>query len=169
MVRWLTTSSVKKLGSKIDTRQGRQSALATRNNITDIETMTMTADEFIVEGFNNAEMAESDDVDLEAAHNSLDRAIWCFDQAKDLKLAAKARTHRLSIQFRLELMQSQENNAGYDGAMAELKGAQMMESLAKEGLLFETMNVYYSIGPFLSTYAKEELEKQFVSKVRAAT
>jgi len=66
-VRWLTTSSVKNNKPGV-TNQGRQNpgdALATRNNINDIEAMSMTSDEFVIEGFNNAEMAESAELNLE--------------------------------------------------------------------------------------------------------
>ncbi|KAL7543061.1 hypothetical protein ACHAXR_012566 [Thalassiosira sp. AJA248-18] len=160
VVRWLTTSSVKRVENRGDT-------LATRNNINDIEAMAMTSDEFLIEGFNNAELAEVPDVDFEQARNSLDRAIWCFEQAGNSDLAAKARTHRKSIQFRLDLNLTDEHDIQENNrSMVEMKGAQLMESLANEGLLYEALNVYYSICPFLSSYAKGELERDFVSKAR---
>lgn len=154
--RWLTTTSVK--SSK---RGALQQALATRNNVTNIDAMAMTADEFVVEGFNSAEMAESVEVELEQAQTSLDRAIWCFEQAGALDLAAKARTHRLSIQFRLE---PNEN----DASIVEMKAAKIMAALCREGLLQEIVNVFYFIGPFLGPYTKEELERQFICNVRLA-
>ena len=161
IVRWLTTSSVAKLDAGA-ARQRRQNALATRNNIDDIESMSMTADEFLSEGFNNAEMAAQDELDLEQACNALDRSVWCFEQADNQELTTKARVHRLSIKFRLKLTNS------VDKDMVEMKGAKVIETLTKEGLLFEVLNVFYSISPFLSSYAKDELESRFISKIRLA-
>lgn len=168
-VRWLTTSTVTKKDGRDDSKHGMwQQTLATRNNCADIEAMAMTADEFLAEGFNNAEMSETAEIDLQQAHTALDRAIWCFEQANNLELAAKARAHRLGIQFRLDIThQSGTQNDG-DAALAEIKGAQLMETLTKESLLSEVLNIYYSIKTLLSTYAKDELEGQFITKIRMA-
>jgi hypothetical protein len=165
VVRWLTTTSLKKAGDSTT------EVLATRNNVTNVESMSMTADEFLGEGFNNAEMAESAELELEQAHNALDRSIWCFEQAGSHELAAKARTHRQSIQFRLDLVQQQQ--LGTDDSTAqlviEMKGAQMMESLQAEGLLIELLNLFYSMKPFISVFVSEELERCYISKIRLAT
>ena len=125
--------------------------------------MAMTSDEFLSEGFNNAEQGESAE-ELDSAYIALDRAVWCFEQADNLHLAAKARTHRLSITFRLDLAK----DIG-DKDMVEVKGAQMVESLTREGLLLEVMNVFYSIRPFMGEYAKDQLETLFISNVRLAS
>ncbi len=168
IVRWLTTSSVKK-GQPGIGKQGGHScveALATRNSISNVESMSMTADQFLSEGFNNAEMAESAELGLELAHGFLDRSIWCFEQAGNPELAAKARTHRQSIKFRLGLVPLHQDQYGHDQVM--MFAAQIIESLASEGLLSEVLNVFYSIRPFLSSYAKEELERCFISKIHLA-
>ena len=141
----------------------KQNSLATKNNVNDIEAMAMTSDEFLREGFNNAEQGESAE-ELDSAYIALDRAVWCFEQADNLHLAAKARTHRLSITFRLDLAK----DIG-DEDMVEVKGAQMVESLTREGLLLEVMNVFYSIRPFMGEYAKDQLETLFISNVRLAS
>ena len=100
---------------------------------------------------------------LEQAQTSLEREIWCFEQADSSELAAKARTHRLSIQFRLNLTSAHHERNTNDQAVVEMKGAQLMAPLAKEGLLYEVLNVFSSIRPFLSTYVNDELERCFVS------
>ena len=170
--RWLT-ASVKKAGpapGRHEVQEVFADALATRNNITNIESMSMTADEFLVEGFNNAEIAESVELDLEQAHSSLERSIWCFEQAGNHELAAKARAHRQSIQFRLDLVppheQQRKSHGINDPHLIEMKGAKIMESLISEGLLFEVLNIFYSISPFIPPYVKEELERCFISKIR---
>ena len=74
------------------------------NSILNVESMSMTADQFLSEGFNNAETDESTELDLELVHRFLDRSIWCFEQAGYPEFAATARTHRQSIKFRLGLV-----------------------------------------------------------------
>ncbi|KAL7529631.1 hypothetical protein ACHAWF_003057 [Thalassiosira exigua] len=128
--------------------------------------MAMTADEFVSEGNSSAELDESAELDLGQAQSSLDRAIWCFLQAGNLELAAKARTHRLSLQFRLDVLSASPDHKGEtEVTVAEMKGAQLMKSLAKEGLTFEVLKTFYSIEPFFSPYTKEELERLFISKM----
>jgi hypothetical protein len=163
VVRWLTTASLKKAGDSTT------EVLATRNNISNIESMSMTADEFLGEGFNNAEMAESAELDLEQAYNALDRSIWCFEQAGSHELAAKARAHRQSIQFRLDLVQQHGTDDSTAQLVIEMKGAQMMESLQAECLLIELLNLFYSMKPFVSVFVSEELERCYISKIRLAT
>ncbi len=74
------------------------------NSILNVESMSMTADQFLSEGFNNAETDESTELDLELVHRFLDRSIWCFEQAGYPDFAATAWTHRKSIKFRLGLV-----------------------------------------------------------------
>ena len=139
--------------------------LATMNNIDDIETMTMTADEFVGEGINNAELSESVE-DLEEAARYLERAVWCFEQAENADLAAKARIHQSSVLFRLELyLSSDEISVNNNHAVTEMKAAKMMESLSREGLFFEVLNTFYSIKPYLSEYVCEQLERRIVSEI----
>lgn len=132
--------------------------------------MSMTANEFLGEGFNNAEMGESAELDLEQAHYALDRSIWCFEQAGSHKLAATARTHRQSIQFRLDLVRQQlGTNDSTAQLVIEMKGAQMMESLKAEGLLIELLNLFYSMKLFVSVFVSKELERCYISKIRLVT
>ena len=161
IVRWLTTSSIKNERNGGPQRSG---ALATKSNVTDIEAMAMSLDEFLAEGFNNAELAESAELDLEQAQNSLDRAIWCFGQAGSSELAGKARLHRTSVQFRRDLLAGGDD--GDDPGMVETQCAQIMASLTKEGLLSEALNACYSISGLVSPYTKNELERHFVSTLR---
>jgi hypothetical protein len=49
-----------------------------------------------------------------------------------------------------------------------MRTAQLMESLTKEGFLFEVLNLFSSVTPFLSDYTRVELEKRFIRKVRQA-
>ena len=139
-------------------------AFATRNNINDVEAMIMTSDEFVSEGINNAELAQTGE-DLSQAQLLLERAIWCFEQSENIELASKARIHSSSVQFRAELQPPYDEKNTNDCALLEMRAAQLMESLAKEGFLFETVNIFSSVEPFLSDYTKEELGKRFIRKV----
>ena len=102
---------------------------------------------------------------MEQAQTSLDRAIWCFEQADNSEPAAKARRYRLSIQLCLNLTSAHHPIPIHtnDQAVTETEGAQLMTSLAKEGLLYEVINVFSSIHSFLSTYANVELERCSIS------
>jgi len=111
----------------------------------------MTADEFIIEGFNNTEMAKSAELDLDQAHSSFERSIWCFEQAGNHKLAAKARVHSKTIQFGLDLTSRHFSDDANDQTVIETKGTQIIEFLISEGLLSEVMNVFYSISPIVPT------------------
>ena len=153
-MRWLT----KKASDRV--------SYATRNNINDVEAMSMTSDEFISEGINNAELAQA--MDLGQAQLLLERSIWCFEQTDIIELAAKARIHYSSILFRQELEPPHDEKTANESALIEMRAAQLIESLTKEGLLFEVLNIFSSVLPFLSEYAKEELEKRFIRKVRLA-
>ena len=126
----------------------------------------MTSDEFISEGINNAELAKG--MDLGQAQLLLERSIWCFEQTDIIELAAKARIHYSSILFRQELEPPHDEKYANESAVIEMRAAQLIESLTKEGLLFEVLNIFSSVIPFLSEYAKEELEKRFIRKVRLA-
>jgi hypothetical protein len=151
-MRWLTT------------KVPGAGALATRNNIDDVEAMSLTSNEFVSDGINNAELAQS--VEPDQAQLLLERAIWCFEQANNDDLAAKGRIHSSSVLFRSELLPPYDEKSENDRAIIETKAATLMASLTKEGFLFEVINLYTAITPFLSTYTREELEKRFVRKVR---
>lgn len=143
----------------------KDSAFATRNSIENIEAMTMTSDEFVSEGINNAELAQS--VELDQAQLLLERAIWCFEQADNkMELAAKARIHHSSLSLRLELQPPYDEMNENDSVVIEMRAAHLMESLAKEGLLFELTNTFASLEPFLSDYTKEEVKKNIIRKLK---
>ena len=151
-MRWLT--------KKVPDR----ASYATRNNINHVEAMSMTSDEFVSEGINNAELAQA--MDLGQAQLLLERSIWCFEQTDVIELAAKARIHYSSILFRQELQPPSDEKSANDRAVIEMRAAQLIESLTKEGLFFEVLNICSSVAPFLSEYAKEELDKRFIRKIR---
>ena len=152
-MRWLTT------------KNPSSGAYATRNNIDDIEGMSMTADEFVSDGLSNAELAQSS-VDLDQAQLLLERAIWCFEQASNDELAAKGRIHCSCVQFRAELLPPYDEKSETDRAVMESRAAKMMASLIKEGFYFEVLNLYSVIAPRLSTYTRDELEGRFIRKVK---
>jgi len=152
-IRWLTKKGLDR------------PTFATRNNINDVEAMSLTSDEFVSDGISNAELAQAVE-ELDQAQLLLERSLWCFEQTDNIELAAKARIHSSSIQFRLDLQPPYDEMKANDRAVIEIKSAQLMESLTKEGFLFEVVNIFSSVSPFLSEYAREELEKRFVRKVR---
>lgn len=155
-MRWLTQKD----------SHNEATSLATRNNINAVEAMSMTSDEFVSEGISNAELAEAVETELDQSQMLLERAIWCFEQTDNTDLAAKARMHHSSILFRLELQLPNDERDANDFALLETRAAHLMESLIKEGLTFEVLNLFVAVEPFLSIYAKEELERRVIRKLR---
>jgi hypothetical protein len=91
-VRFLTTNkTAKKAADSGD-------VLTTRSYVEDVEAVATTSDEWVSVGIENAEMTETADVDLFRVATMLERSVYRFEQAKNLELASKARTHRLGAQ-----------------------------------------------------------------------
>ncbi len=164
-IRWITTNTVKN-GVK-----PRNVSLATRNNISDIEKMTLTRDEWLASGIENAEFAESDvGNDLEKAIQLLERAKYCFQEAKekDNELFRKAHAHLESIKFISQLpplvSEKDDENANFDEAI-EIRGAQIAKSLLSQGLLTATEDLCTNISPYISTYSRQRLEKEFIPQL----
>jgi hypothetical protein len=151
-VRWSTTSSI------------RPEILATRQNVDDIETMTLTQDEWIASGLESAEIAESHAaMNLEESISMFEKALFCFEQGKDGDLARKVRAHRASLLFRQGL---------YDGSIpwcdgkAEFSSALLVEQLASENLLLEIRRLLeISVLPHMGSYSQEQMKKNILSKL----
>jgi hypothetical protein len=156
-VRWLTTSMNKKDRAGSD-------ALATINNVSDLESMTMTNDEFRIVGIDNAELAESSEMELEQAMDYVQRATYCFEKAQSMDLVAKAQAHSSSLQLRLKRFTSTIKD--YD--ILEVDAAGVVEQLLRENLLSETLCLLKDIMPFLPQYTQEKLEGEIMSKTRCA-
>jgi hypothetical protein len=160
-VRWLTTTTITS-GS----RAGKE-VLAVKSSVENVEKMVRTPDEWRSAGLDNAVMAESSE-DLSVSEGWLEKAIYCFEQVGDTVLASKARTHKLSIQFRLNLESiAVSGNETIDlysyAAQTELDAALLTEELLAEQLLFEAKEVCCSILPFLSVNYREMLQDGLIS------
>jgi len=160
VVRWLTTTMNNK------DRATSSQALATINNVTDLESMAMTNDEFCVVGIDNAESAECSEVQFQNARNYLDRAIYCFQEAQNSELVAKAQAHCQSVQFRDQLVQVGSSETTHDRESIERKAAHTLELLLKENLLTECMLLLGAITPFMSAYTQQKLEESIASRIR---
>lgn len=69
--------------------------------------------------------------------------MWCFEQAKDADLAAKARIHQSSVLFVVSFtyyLSSCVIDVNNNRAVIEMKAAKMMESVSKGGLFFQLLN-----------------------------
>jgi len=158
-VRWLTTTMNNK-------DRANSEALATINNVRDLESMTMTNDEFCVVGIDNAELAGSSEVELEQALSYLDRAIYCFREAQSSELVTKAQAQYLSVQLREKLIQIDSSTTMHDRETIEREAAHVLELLLRENLLLECMNLLSSITPVLSPYTQQKLEEYITSRIR---
>jgi hypothetical protein len=160
-VRWLTTTTTTSLS---ELRRGKE-ALAVKSSVENVDKMVRTPDEWRSAGLDNAVMAVSSE-ELSDSESWLEKAIYCFEQVGDAVLASKARTHKLSIRFRLNL----EGMAGGDNetenvAQTELDAALLIEKLLAEGLLFEAREVCCSILPFLSVNTQNMLQEELISRL----
>ena len=153
-VRWLTTAMNKKDQSNSD-------AMATINNVRDLESMTMTNDEWCIVGIDNAEIAESSDIETEQAISYLRRAIYCFEKAQSTELMAKAQAHLNSVNKRSMIASAPSN----DLENMEAEAATVTEELLKENLPLECMNMLNSVMPLLPAYTQEKLEETITSKM----
>ena len=157
-VKWLTST-------RTTGEEGSSDVLATQNALSDdLESMEMTADEFCVVGIDNAELAGSPDIELDQALSYLERAIYCFQTAQQSDLVAKAQTHRLCIQLRQKLGYAQ-SSAGASLAVEE-ETAQVAESLMRENLLAEAVDLLEAVTPHLSPYAQDKLDANVTANLR---
>ena len=159
-IRWLTTTTTM-------SRSGKE-ALAVKSSVENVEKMVRTPDEWRSAGLDNAVMAESSE-DLSVSVSWLEKAIYCFEQVGDTLLASKARTHKLSIQFRLNLesiaVSGEKTMDLYSYAgQTELDAALLTEELLAEQLVLEAKHVCCSVLPFLSVSYREMLHEGLISR-----
>mmetsp|Transcript_31441 Transcript_31441/g.75852 ORF Transcript_31441/g.75852 Transcript_31441/m.75852 type:complete len:2512 (-) Transcript_31441:67-7602(-) len=173
-VRWVTTKSTSKSRDYRAARYDDQQIppLATRNKVDDVESMTMTRDEWLSSGMDNAEAAE-DEEDLSVAESFLDKAIYCFREAQDHNLAHKACAHRESVRFqsRLPMLSTDSKEEGErdcdssESQMLEVEGARIVESLLRESLLEEAKNLCLRLLPYLSNDSASHLERKILHRL----
>jgi len=162
-IRWITSTNVKN-GVK-----QRSVALATRNNVLDVEKMKMTRDEWLAAGIEAAEAAEAEESnDLDNAERLLERAKYCFEEAKENErnLLHKADAHLQSIRFQSQLPMLDSSKGSTDSLFyeqIELKGSQIVIHLLSHDLLRAAQDLSNSIAPYMSEYSRERLEQEFMS------
>jgi hypothetical protein len=160
-VRWLTTTRT------ITDGANNSEALATINNVNDLEAMSMTNDEFCVVGIDNAELAESSiELPHEVILNYLDRAIYCFQKALSPELVVKAHVHSQSIRLRDRLADTSDLMQTHDREQMEKEVSQTISLLLKENLFAESENLLNAITPLVSPYTQQKLEECITSPIR---
>eukprot|EP00536_Pseudo-nitzschia_multiseries_P013245 jgi/Psemu1/309747/fgenesh1_kg.551_\ len=147
-VRWVTTTSI------------RPKALATRQSVDNVEIMSLTQDEWVASGLDNAELAEStEEMNLEQSLSLMDKALFCFEQGKDQKLSQRARTHRAALLFRRDLlMWEADDGMKPDGGTVEVRVAELMGRLLSDDLRLEALRIVKFALPYFGDYSKERLE-----------
>ena len=164
-VRWLTTTSTNR---KDQADGGGGDALATINNVADLESMTMTNDEFRIVGIDNAELAESPEIGLGQAVDYLRRAAYCFEKAQSPDLVAKARAHTSSLRLRMKIASSTIEGEDHYYATTEVDTAGVVEQLLGENLLSESLCLLGDVAPVLPRYTRGKLEETITSKISRA-
>ena len=125
--------------------------------------MTMTNDEFRIVGIDNAELAESPEIELDQAVDYLKRAAYCFEKAQSPELVAKARAHSSSLRLQMKIASTIED---YDAT--EVDAAGVVEQLLSESLLSESLCLLGDIAPVLPQYTRGKLEETITSKIGRA-
>lgn len=147
----------------------RSVALATRNNVLDVEKMKMTRDEWLAAGIEAAEAAEGEESnDLDNAEKLLERAKYCFEEAKENErnLLHKANAHLQSIRFQSQIPMLDSSKSYTDTSFyeqVELKGSQIVINLLSHDLLRAAQDLTNSIAPYMSEYSRGRLEQEFIS------
>jgi len=162
--RWLTSTKP----SNDDGTIHNTEAIATHNNVSDLDSMIMTNDEWCIAGIDNAELALSPDIDMEQSISYLNRAIYCLDKAQNSELVAKANTHLQSVQLRSKSIIQDVSSSSDKLEAIEREVAQLTRSLLKEDLLSECTKLLDYMMPYLSTYTKQELEEKIITKIQQA-
>ena len=165
-VRWLTTTSTNRKDQADG--GGGDDALATINDVADLESMTMTNDEFRIVGIDNAELAESPEIGLGQAVDYLRRAAYCFEKAQSPDLVAKARAHTSSLRLRMKIASSTIEGEDHYYATTEVDTAGVVEQLLGENLLSESLCLLGDVAPVLPRYTRGKLEETITSKISRA-
>ena len=154
------------------TRKGTD--LATRNNVQNVERMSMTKDEWSSSGLENAEAAENEAFDdLSLAESLLKKAIYCFQHAENEELVRKAQAHQTSIQLKskmpeipaADILVREDGRATNIFQGLEAEASEVVETLLKENLLDEAKNLISKISPYTSPFVQKRLERNFISKL----
>jgi predicted RNA-binding Zn ribbon-like protein len=114
--------------------------------------MVMTRDERLAKGLDNAETVEAyEEIDLKESKSLLEKAVFCFEQAKDAALASRAKVHQARLSFQLQLLEEKPASVASECKNGEIEGraAQFMEQFLSEILLSEAQKLCRSILPFL--------------------
>jgi len=161
--RWLTSTKPSNEDTTLNTE-----AIATHNNVSDLDSMIMTNDEWCIAGIDNAELASSSpEIDMEQSISYLNRAIYCLEKAQSSKLVAKANTHLQSVKLRSKNITQDVSSSPDKLEAMEREVAELTRSLLKEDLLSECVKLLDYINPYLSTYTKEKLEEKIFTKIQA--
>lgn len=131
--------------------------LAIKENLVDVQEIIRTTDEWSTTGVqygSNAETAE----DANRFLFWLDKALYCFQQAKDKDLERKVQVHRSSIALRTKLETS--DNQEQDEGRLELEIAQQFKKLGEEGLLMEARRLYDVAVNHLSDFCRSALQQR---------
>jgi hypothetical protein len=102
--------------------------------------------------------------------NSLDRALYCFEQLGDDELCRMVRVHRSSVLLRSKLESfGTSNNRNEESFILSIEfeeeASQVLDSLLAVGLLLEARKTCNLILPRLSDYSKEGFERNILSRL----
>jgi len=139
--------------------------IAIKQDVTNVEKMKKTHDEWVSTGIDYAMNAERTN-EIERATFWLEKALGCFELGEDVALARKAEAHLSSVHFRSKL-DEHEGTVMDDAERSEIEqeGVEVLEATLQESLKEEAMKVCGFLLPFLDSYARKSLEERLVSRL----
>lgn len=171
-IRCITTQSIRWINNCSAEGAFAGQAIATVNDIDSIENMSMSIDEWISSGLENAEAAEVESpANSETASALIGKAMYCFQQSKNDAFLQKAKVHLDSCQFRM-LLKNQRNSSDEKKIESpltlEVQAAALLEKLLLENLFLEAKALCMDLRPiFIDIYSTSSfMENSILATVK---
>jgi len=169
-VRWLaTTTTTWHRQDKENDDSTDHKPLATKDKLSDVQTVVMTKDEALQAGLQlatEAEMLEQDD--LSASNTLLNQATYYFDLANEPVYRNRAQVHLESIHFRTNLpplptdKEKEAKGYVYKFGDLEVRAAGIVEKLFREGMFAEGSDLCLSLLPYLPSNTSQRLRDSII-------
>jgi hypothetical protein len=138
-------------------------SIAVKQDVSNVDKMKKTHDEWVSTGITYAMKAEDTD---EKAMYWLDKAMDCFELGENTSLQDKVEAHRSCVQFRekLEEYRGKVVDSPVQSGL-EIEGVEILEQIIQQELTVEAARVCDLLVPLLGTYSRESLERRLTPRL----
>jgi hypothetical protein len=146
-------------------------SIAVKQDVSNIDKMKKTHDEWVSTGITYAMKAEETD---EKALYWLEKAMDCFELGEDSSLQGKVEAHRSCVHFRekLEEYRGKVAESSVESVVdssvqseLEMEGVEILEQIIQQGLTVEAARVCDLLVPLLGTYSRESLQRRLLQRL----